>query len=141
MCANMLTDANRSGLYSLTRAQRIAMEKCAPANFCRLHADLGACADTANLLAKLGEALNFPDWYGKNFDALNDCLTDPDWQPAAGHLLFLDGLASLRHGDPEGFGTLIEVLQAAAKAHRTAGHPFWLLFDTPARGVPKLPSA
>jgi hypothetical protein len=25
----------------------------------------------------------FSDWYGANFDALFDCLTDPDWQPEA----------------------------------------------------------
>ena len=36
------------------------------------------------LLKQLGEALNFPDWYGANFDALHDCLTDPDCLPG-GH--------------------------------------------------------
>jgi hypothetical protein len=31
---------------------------------------------TDDLLGELGRALDFPDYYGHNFDALNDCLRD-----------------------------------------------------------------
>jgi hypothetical protein len=31
---------------------------------------------------------------------------------------------------------LIEVFQAATEARREAASPFWILIDTPARGIP-----
>ena len=32
--------------------------------------------DKASALEHIAQKLNFPDYFGKNFDALNDCLTD-----------------------------------------------------------------
>lgn len=140
--AKFLSDAHHSGLYTLAPERRPGLEKgAAAAALCRRQVDLGACATAATALAELGRALAFPDWYGANFDALNDCLSDPDWQPALGHLIFIDGLATLRNGDPEGFATLTQVLSAVAAERRESGHLFWLLLDTTARGVPALPRA
>lgn len=93
------------------------------------------------VLAQIGKDLHFPSWYGANFDALYDCLTDPAWQSGNGHLILLTGMDALRCTDPEDFSTLIEVLQAAAEARRDTGNLFWVLIDTPARGIPALPEA
>lgn len=38
-------------------------------------------------LAAIAEALEFPDWYGHNLDALYDCLTDLSWLPEGEHVL------------------------------------------------------
>lgn len=38
--------------------------------------DCAALKDAAALHKALAEALEFPDWYGSNLDALYDCLTD-----------------------------------------------------------------
>ena len=35
--------------------------------------------DKASLLAALGQALHFPDYYGGNWDALDECLADLSW--------------------------------------------------------------
>lgn len=52
--------------------------------------DLAACADKAAVMAALAQAFGFPAWFGANFDALYDALTD---LPAApGCLIVLDGL-------------------------------------------------
>ena len=143
MLTDFLADTGRAGLYSLLPAeQRSALlEAAAGSDLFHQQIDLAACRTSSAVLGELGRALAFPDWYGRNFDALHDCLTDPDWQPAAGHVIFIDGLAALRNGDPEGFATLIEVLQSAADVLRKDGKPFWLLLDIAARGVPALPSA
>lgn len=39
---------------------------------------LDGVATRAEALDGIGEALGFPDWYGRNLDALWDCLTDLD---------------------------------------------------------------
>ena len=38
----------------------------------------GGIADKETLHARIAAALDFPDWYGHNLDALMDCLTDLD---------------------------------------------------------------
>ncbi len=43
--------------------------------------------DKAGLLAALGHALHFPDYYGGNWDALEECLADLSWHEGALHLL------------------------------------------------------
>ncbi|MGH3609345.1 MAG: barstar family protein, partial [Pseudonocardiaceae bacterium] len=35
----------------------------------------------------MGSALDFPAWYGRNLDALHDCLADLSWQPIGEHVL------------------------------------------------------
>ncbi|MEU6153796.1 barstar family protein [Actinosynnema sp. NPDC047251] len=42
-------------------------------------------------LAAIGQALDFPDYYGQNLDALYDCLTDLSWLPAGEHVLVWEG--------------------------------------------------
>ena len=40
--------------------------------------DCGGIATKQELHEHIAEALDFPDWYGHNLDALMDCLTDLD---------------------------------------------------------------
>jgi hypothetical protein len=44
--------------------------------------DVAGCSDKAGLLARTADALEFPAWFGHNWDALADCLTDLAWRPA-----------------------------------------------------------
>ena len=73
--------------------------------------------DKTALLAALGEALSFPDWYGANWDALADCLMDMSWSegPVLLHLTRSNALPmELR-------ATLEEVFQDAADYWREQG--------------------
>lgn len=142
MSDNPLKNTKVSGLYHLTPSRQSAIESNAGlARFCLLKANIAAHTSVEEVLLQLGNALKFPIWYGANFDALFDCLTDPDWQPAKGHVLVINGMAHLRATDPDDFATLIEVFQAAAEARRDMQSPFWILIDTPARGIPSFPEA
>ena len=142
MSDKLLKSTERAGLYFLPPLRRNAVEAAAQKHhFPVLNADLGRHKKIESTLRKLGNALHFPIWFGANFDALFDCLTDPDWYPAKGHVIILSGIDSLRTSDPDDFTTLIEVLQAAAEARREAGSPLWVLLDTPARGIAPLPEA
>lgn len=142
MGESILHDQQRAGLYHapvarhprLADAAQRALQSC-------LTAPLSDCRTLADALTTLGKVLDFPDYYGGNLDALNDCLSDPDWQPAPGLVLLIQGLSTLRSGDPEGFSRLIEVLTNAAAERAEAELPCWIILDTPARGVPKLPAA
>lgn len=142
MSENLLENASSSGVFHLEATQQPTIETAArQADFCVLKADITKHATTQDVLLQLGSAMEFPNWYGANFDALYDCLTDPDWQPAKGHVLFINGITRLRASQPADFATLIEVFQAAAEDRRKTHVPFWVLIDAPARGIPTLAEA
>lgn len=142
MSDNPLTDAARSGLYHLPASRLTLVEAAAErARFCLMKAHILKQASIESTLSELGNAFKFPVWYGANFDALYDCLCDPEWQPAKGHVLLIDGLAHLRAADSGSFTTLIDVLLAAAESRHERPEPFWILIDTPARGIPAFPEA
>ncbi len=78
--------------------------------------------DKATLLAELGRALDFPDYYGANWDALEECLADLSWHEGAVRLLIThaDTLADdLREN-------LIDVFLQAARTWAVAGRAFAL---------------
>ena len=96
MSDNPLKDAAAAGLYHLPPSRRATVETLAGrARFSLLKVDLAEQTSIESVLSQLGSAFKFPIWYGANFDALYDCLCDPDWQPAKGHVLLINGMARL----------------------------------------------
>ncbi|MBS1197182.1 MAG: hypothetical protein H6R18_967 [Proteobacteria bacterium] len=128
MNAALFSDLARSGVYTAPTAQRDKMEAAA-AGFAHFQINLAGLKSKSAVLNKIGRALKFPPYYGKNFDALNDCLSDLEWQPANGYVLFVDGAQLFHDADPKNFAILLEVFQSAADAWRDAGKPFWVLLD------------
>ena len=142
MSDNLPKSLPGAGIYHLPAARHPALLAAVNrARFCVLPTDIAEQASGEDVLHQLGSTLQFPIWYGANFDALFDCLTDPDWQPAKGHLLLLTGMANLRAASPDDFATLIDVFQAVVQAREDHQAPFWIVIDTPARGVPAFPEA
>jgi hypothetical protein len=73
---------------------------------------LHGVTDKAALLRRIGAVLGFPAWFGENWDALEDCLTDLSWREGEGNVLVLEGFQLL---PPEDLGVLIEVMVCAAE--------------------------
>lgn len=142
MKTGLLKDATQAGLYHLPPGKLPDLPRqVANARQKLLMADLGDCKDAHEALRKLGDACQFPVWYGANFDALHDCLTDDDWQPKQGVILQISGLDTLRTADPEAFSTLLDVLQSASSIRSTGKTPLWILLTSPAPGISDLPEA
>jgi RNAse (barnase) inhibitor barstar len=82
----------------------------------------------AALFDEFAAALQFPDYFGRNWDALDECLNDLSWLPGRAYLLLVsDALAVLSEERPEAFATLVAVLQRAGEewAHRKLeGNPW-----------------
>lgn len=141
MSGQLLQKTAQVGLYYLSPARREGIVEAAEELQFQTHsADLSQCRTIDDVLRHLGTALHFPVWYGTNFDALYDCLTDSDWQPGKGHVLLIKGLEGLHRSDPENFATLIEVFLATTELRSDSGTPFWILIDTLAPGIPELPT-
>jgi len=126
-----------AGLYHLPVGRKKEFSACGQPVF---EISLNQAATAHEVLDRLGKTCNFPDWYGNNFDALHDCLTDPEWPAAsAPPTLLIDGLDRLRHDIPETFSTLIDVLRSACENRAADARPLRIVLTTPARGVPDLP--
>src|SRR5512134_3474215 len=125
--AQELSDAARSGVYRVPRADE-ALDAVRGARLDLARVDLAGAADKEALLEHLAQALGFPDWFGGNWDALEDCLTDLSWRAGTGHALLLE-----RHGELplDDLGVLIDVLAAAAEHWAGRGRPFFALFVDP----------
>lgn len=65
----------------------------------------------AEVLQGFGESLDFPDWYGRNLDALADCLADV-LEPT---VLLWDGWGVLARADQAAFAAVIEILADRAR--------------------------
>ena len=94
--------------------------------------DLSGITDKAALMDRLQDVLQFPEWFGRNWDALEDCLTDMAWRDDVGYVLLFHGGADLRRREKALFDTLVDVLKTAADYWRGAERPFWAFFlDVP----------
>jgi RNAse (barnase) inhibitor barstar len=74
-------------------------------------------ADKAEALARFGEVLHLPHWFGHNLDALADCLHDLAGRRAMPALLVWDGVAALRDSDPDTYEAICAVLDEVAEDH------------------------
>jgi Tol biopolymer transport system component len=88
----------------------------------RIEASAGALFDA------VARALNFPDWFGANWDALEDCLSDLSWREGDGQVLLF-----LQAPTGEALGTLIDVLSSAAQYWAGRRRPFFAVFIDPQR--------
>ena len=108
-----------------------------------LPADLGGKRDIAAVLEKFGKALKLPDWYGANYDALADCLTDLSWNTAPGYVLLLSGADTLHARDAAAFDTLNAVFAGVIQNWQEAKVPFWVFYvfdDGRPNGLDPLPT-
>ncbi|UJW32247.1 barstar family protein [Saccharothrix sp. AJ9571] len=64
----------------------------------------------------IAAALDFPDWFGRNLDALYDCLTDLSWLPAGEHVLIWAGSEAFKTADPKAYLAIRGVLSDAQRA-------------------------
>jgi hypothetical protein len=119
-----LHDASRSGVYRAARAEEIMQAVRASALFlARIR-----FADKERLLQNIAAALDFPDWFGQNWDALEDCLSD---LAGEGYVLLFE---QAKPGDD--LGVLIDVLGSSAQSWAARGKPFFVVFIDPARSLP-----
>jgi hypothetical protein len=129
-----LNDAKRSGVYRAVRPDE-AVDAARGTRLDLVRVDLAGAADKSALLARLAEVLAFPEWFGGNWDALEDCLADLSWRVGAGHVLVLERPGELPVDD---LGVLIDILQSAADHWAGRGRPFFAVFVDP-DGVLALP--
>ncbi|AYN42356.1 hypothetical protein D9753_29590 [Streptomyces dangxiongensis] len=84
----------------------------------RVTLDLDGVTDKAGLMDRVARALDLPDWFGRNWDALADSLADAGvWPEAAvdqGLLIVVRGWRPYAESDPDAWRTALDVFADAA---------------------------
>lgn len=89
--------------------------------------DLSHARNVPGFIKAMRRDLQFPEWFGGNLDALNDCLTDFSWHPASGYVIALSGSEMLR-ATPTSLATLNEVLSCAVEEWERRDVPFRIFY-------------
>ena len=116
-----------NGLIALTPALADALETAADAlGRHYISMALGDTPDKDDILTQFARALDMPRWFGANWDALYDCLTDLSWLPDGAFTVAIHGAIP----DPETRETLQQILKDACQAWQDEGTPFHVFVDS-----------
>lgn len=75
----------------------------------------------AGLFNEFSNVLKFPAYFGRNFNALYDCLTDLAWLPAKGYTLLLSEVTLILSQEaPADFVAFLKLLQRACESWNRA---------------------
>lgn len=102
----------------------------------------GRCATPAALFHEWAAALQFPHYFGENWDAFEECLADLDWLPGDCHVIVITTMDRVLADAPADFKSFAGILAAiAAQQNRdNDGPPTRFLLHT-AHGKAKITRA
>ena len=127
-----LSDATKSGVYCARRAEDI-LDAVRGSSIRIARIGLAGASDKAGLMGRIAPALDFPQWFGGNWDALEDCLTDLSWLKADGHVLLFEDAEGMAADE---CGVLVDILASSAAYWAERKRPFFAVF---VGGAPRLP--
>ncbi|MET9496143.1 barstar family protein [Streptomyces sp. NPDC006552] len=82
--------------------------------------ELSDVTDKAAFMERCAVALDLPDWFGRNWDALADCLADPGLRPGTGDglVIVVTGWQSFADRRPREWATARDVFTEAVRRRR-----------------------
>jgi RNAse (barnase) inhibitor barstar len=140
----LLASPEKAGVYHLVKDAREVAQAAAEAGLSAYRIDIGHAHDKEDFLEDVAKAMNFPDWFGGNWDALADCLKDLSWLEGRGYVVILEKSKHFCDAHRHEFDQAIDVLKDAAAFWRGQGKPFWALIGGAegwSSGYPPLPAA
>ncbi len=84
--------------------------------------------DKWSFLEQMARSLRFPAYFGNNWDALEECLTDLSWlEPSSGYLILWDDAFRLQTDHPQEFRTAMDVLASAVTHWAASNTPMYVI--------------
>jgi hypothetical protein len=80
-----------------------------------------------SFLAKIAEVMRFPEYFGNNWDALEDCLTDLEWCPASRYILIYDAPDIFAQAEPDQWEIARDILQSTVAYWQNTSTPLDVL--------------
>ena len=121
----------RPGLYLIGADEQLSsvLARLEQAGWATARVDLTDAHDKEAVLAAFADSLQFPDWFGRNWDALEDMLRDLAWWPSGtrGRLVALRGGSVVTADGGAVRETLLDVLESAVTHWAATSTPLVVL--------------
>jgi RNAse (barnase) inhibitor barstar len=91
--------------------------------------DGDAVTEDGDLMDALAVGFSFPDYFGHNWDAVDECLRDLSWLPAEGYVLVVRRAERLWRRDPRIPARLVRSWLFCAEHWARREKPFHLVFE------------
>jgi len=124
-----LQDVDEAGVYSLSCPLAMLEANVALSGLVLFEVNLATSHGKGEFLANVAQVLQAPEWFGHNWDALADVLSDLSWQAGDGYVLLLcstDVMLGLSEADYE---LLTEIFNDSVSYWKSQGKPFWVFFS------------
>lgn len=95
---------------------------------CVREASVAQVRDDQGIFIVVAKALEFPEYFGRNWDALDECLRDLTWLRASGYVLALTNATRAWKVAPRTLGDLVEAWLFCAREWASESVPFHLVF-------------
>jgi RNAse (barnase) inhibitor barstar len=140
-----LLEENHGGVWYLpNHVDPKALQSAAKrAGFACFHIEGRNIGRKDQLLSHFAHALHFPNHFGDNWDALEECLTDLEWIDGEGYVIYYDHIDGLLAEHPDQFETLVEILRDAVASWKEDGTAMIVLLSgsKAPKGVARLKSS
>ncbi len=102
-----LQEGKGSGVFNVERKQSIADLEAAAikAGFAYFYIDAKALTTKKQILAKIAQVLEFPDYFGENWDAFDESFGDFCDELGRAALILCDHFEGFATAEPQGFAT------------------------------------
>jgi RNAse (barnase) inhibitor barstar len=122
-------DRGASGVYGLEEAPSANELEgaCQERGFTCVRLDACDIIDKALFLTRTASALGFPEYFGENWDAFEDCLTDFSERDAQGFVIVYDRLDGFLDRSPNDFETVVAIFADVADYMRHHGKSFFVI--------------
>ena len=84
--------------------------------------------DKKSFLNKTAEVMQFPNYFGHNWDAFDECITDLEWLPAKRYVVIYNKPNLFAEANPLDWQIAYDTLQSAVEYWQSTSTPMDILF-------------
>jgi RNAse (barnase) inhibitor barstar len=101
---------NNKFFYVISDEEKSLTELIINSKFKHINIDGKNCKNSKSLFKEFAIKFKFPDYFGYNWNALDECINDLEWLPADGYVVEVENSDLLLVNDKNDFKILIELL-------------------------------
>ncbi|MDX1764211.1 MAG: barstar family protein [bacterium] len=118
-----------SGVYTIAEVPETSEigDLAASKGLAFFHVDFGRVWSKKSFLRRLARDLQFPPYFGENWDAFEECLNDMAWAPAPGYVILLENWETFARRSPGEMETALSIFEDATLSWSDEGNAFFVL--------------
>lgn len=116
------------GIYTITGDLALdeLMIACEERHFKLFVIEGDRIASKPDFLQESAQVMNFPDYFGANWDGFEECLTDLEWLPANGYVLLYLHPERFAAAHPADWSVLVSILRSAIEEWKDTESPLFV---------------